>query len=625
MISVAIAKVGWWYSMAHLILALEPNPQIRRQFLGNVSDLLSAETARKVNSVEIGELAIAWSAGPHAPVDYSQEYGEFALLLGYALAGGTQSVSAEFLREQKQQNEWPREAYDGYFAAVRYSPTAGLTIDVDPLGFFPMFVASQSRSVLVGTSGALFEAHPEFQTELDPTGLAGVLLTNGSIGNRTLLRGVQQLAAGHQLRVTSAGKLAEVETSKIGTPDVDESRSYEKSVDFVQAEFKSALTRHRPAHADTTVLLSGGLDSRLVAAHLKGLGFEFTATTLGKSTDFEVRGARQVAAALNVRWMQKDTECPPDELIQRSRHVARWEHLTSGFSGIQTINPSFGDMAPLFWSGHFLDDILGGYASRYSLDPQTGQMSFETFFGKLNRWGLAPQTLQKLMRPAFSNSQSVVDGLVEELRAEWDRFGGTNAQKSFRLKLATRCRYHLAGAVNRMTNVSWPIAPYLDQRLLRSLLQVSPEAFRGRRLETDLLRMQSSHLLRLPLDTNSFRFENLATVQISSALDPRKLWRSLKKSARSWYWSRYRQLEPRRYQRIFNPDQPDWKTIRAAAEPNRQFLLDWMDRDVLAEIVPAPETNLSLTDPFAGGGAIRSLCGLMLCEAGMRSRTRSAA
>lgn len=611
--------------MAHLVLTLEPNPQIRRQFLGNAREMLSAETALNVNSVELGELAIVWGAGSHAPVDFSEKQNEFALLLGYALAGGTQSVSAESLLQQKQQNEWTREAFDGYFAAVRFSPQAGLTIDVDPLGFFPMFFARQSRSVLIGTSGALFEAHPEFQTELDPTGLAGVLLANGLIGNRTLLRGVTQLSAGHQLRVSSARHLVEEETNRIGTPDVDESRSYEDSVDFVQAEFNSALTRHRPTHAETTVLLSGGLDSRLMAAHLKEQGFEFTTTTLGKSTDFEVRGARQVAAALNVPWMQKDTECPPHELIQRSRHVARWEHLTCGFSGIQTINPSFGDMAPMFWSGHFLDDILGGYASRYSLDPQTGQMSFETFLGKLNRWGLAPQTLQKLMQPAFSNSKAVVDGLVQELRAEWNRFGGTNAQKSFRLKLATRCRYHLSGAIHRMTEVSWPIAPYLDQRLLSSLLQISPEVFRERRLETDLLRLQSSRLLRLPLDTNSFRFENVATMQVSSALDPRKLWRSLRKSARSWYWSRYRQLEPRRYQRVFHPDQPDWKTIRAAAEPNRQLLLEWMDRDVLAEIVPAPETNLPLTDPFAGGAALRSLCGLMLWESGIQSRRRSAA
>ena len=610
--------------MAHLVLTLEPNPQIRRQFLGNAREMLSAETALKVNSVELGDLAIVWGAGSHAPVDFSQKQGEFALLLGYALVGGTQSVSAELLREQKQQNEWPRKAFDGYFAAVRFSPTAGLTIDVDPLGFFPMFVASQSRSVLIGTSGALFEAHPEFQTELDPTGLAGVLLSNGLIGNRTLLRGVKQLSVGHQLRVSPARHLVEVETNSIGTPDVDENRSYEDSVDFVQAEFKSALTRHRPTNADTTVLLSGGLDSRLVAAHLKGLGLEFTATTLGKSTDFEVRGARQVAAALNVQWMQKDTECPPHELVQRSQHVARWEHLTCGFSGIQTINPSFGDMAPMFWSGHFLDDILGGYASRYSFDPRTGEMSFETFFRKLNRWGLAPQNLQRLMQPAFSDSRAVVDGLIEELRAEWDGFGGTNAQKSFRLKLATRCRYHLLGAIHRMTHVSWPIAPYLDQQLLSSLLQVSPEAFQGRKLETDLLRLQSSRLLGLPLDTNSFRFENMATMQISSAFDPRKLWRSLRKSARTWYWSRYRQLEPRRYQRIFHPDQPDWKTIRAAAEPNRHLLRDWMDRDVLAEIVPAPETNMPLTDPFAGGAAIRSLCGLMLWESGARSRMQAA-
>jgi len=611
--------------MAHLILALEPDPQLRRHFLARAKQTLAAETNLQVHSAELGVLAAVWGVSQQTPVSLSCNEDEFSLLLGYALTENHATITAERLLQDKRERSWGGQACNGYFATVRYSQAAGLAVDIDPLGFFPMFFTEPSQPLLIGTSAAMFESHPRFQTVLNPVGLTGVLLANGLINNRSLIKNVRQQAAGHQLRVSPAGQITETETCHISVSPENEGRSYGETLSFVEREFKNVIDRHRPKNCSSTLLLSEGLDSRLMAGYLKDLSVEFTATTLGKPTDFEVRAARRVAKCLDIPLILKDTDCSRDELIDITRHVARWEHLTRGFSGIQSVNASFGEMAPRFWSGHFLDDILGGYASRYSLDPKTGQLSFDTFFRKLNRWGIAPETLQQLMRPAFTDSRAVVNGLVEELRAQWNRYDGTNAQKSFRLKLATRCRYHLAGALYRFAHVSWPVAPYLDQQLLSSLLQVPIDAMLGRKLETDLLKMQSKGLAKVPLDTNSFRFENASTLQATAAFDPRKLWGSARKSARSWYWRHYHRQEPRRYQRVFHPDQPAWKTIREAAETNRHGLLDWMDRDHLARLVPPPQENLPLADPFAGGAALRTLCGLMLWDKERQSQRRAAA
>jgi hypothetical protein len=86
----------------------------------------------------------------------------------------------------------------------------------------------------------------------------------------------------------------------------------------------------------------------------------------------------------------------------------------------------------------------------------------------------------------------------------------------------------------------------------------------------------------------------------------------LRKNIRRWYWQYWRGHEPRRYRRQYDFDGPGWRAIRGAAEPYREQVGAWLNRDALDELLPKPEVSLNLANPFAGGSGRRALLGLML-------------
>jgi hypothetical protein len=279
----------------------------------------------------------------------------------------------------------------------------------------------------------------------------------------------------------------------------------------------------------------------------------------------------------------------------------------------------------MFWSGYCLEAVLGGYAATNAWDPQTQQVTFDTLFHQLKQWGLRPESLTKVLRPVLPDAGAVVADLTQSVRNKWNQFDGSGAQNAFRMLMTMRVRYHLAGAIHRMSFFSWPMFPYFDVPFMNRMLQLPLGVVFNRRLQHQLLQTYFPGLADVPLDTNSFYFESSSNLVPISAGRVRTRLLNARKSLRTWYWLKLRKTEPRRYRRLFDPDQPDWKVIRRAAEPHRDALLDWLDEEELAKIVPAPDVNLNLAEPITAGGALRNLCGLMFWKASAVSQFKRAA
>jgi hypothetical protein len=130
-------------------------------------------------------------------------------------------------------------------------------------------------------------------------------------------------------------------------------------------------------------------------------------------------------------------------------------------------------------------------------------------------------------------------------------------------------------------------------------------------------------LAQVPIDTNSFQFEPLRSVGTEPASPLGRVVTAVRKNMRRWYWRSWRKEEPRRYQRSYDFDGPGWRAVRAAAEPHRDRVGPWLNRDVLDALLPEPHVTLGLRDPFAGGSGRRALLGLMLWSS-PREETSSA-
>lgn len=131
--------------------------------------------------------------------------------------------------------------------------------------------------------------------------------------------------------------------------------------------------------------------------------------------------------------------------------------------------------------------------------------------------------------------------------------------------------------------------------------------FTNRRIEKAMLLRRRPDLADVPLDTNSFRFESLRPDRRGPGGAALKSFaRQLRRAVQPLMPG----SDPRRYERVFNVDQPRWRNVRRAAEPLRPRLEALLEKTVLAEVFPPPERRLRSRTPLRDGSPIRLLAGL---------------
>jgi len=377
---------------------------------------------------------------------------------------------------------------------------------------------------------------------------------------------------------------------------------------------KTAVNRQRP----TGVLLSGGLDSRLIAGYAHRDGVLSSAFTFGVMSDHDARLARIVAASLSL-----DThlfEVPQGDFADCARLAARWEHSQNGFSSLyhwKLIEPlaRFGSLVA---NGLVMDAVVGGSHIRWAYDPGRRSMSFDAFWRHLNRHGLPPVKVRDMARSA--EVRDAVDQVHREAEEVFDSLGETVAHRAYAFDLRYRQRFHVARGAWVTSLGSWPIMPILDRDLLAVAGGIPAASLGDRRCESAILMRVFPRLAEIPLDRNGQRAEALLPRfrhQIAGHLRA-KVIQYGGRAIQSALSSR----EPRRYVRVYDVNNDAWCAIRRDAEPFRELLHDWFDADRLASYWPAPHVMVPAVDKIVDTAATKTLIGLALCVSGGSARPR---
>lgn len=160
---------------------------------------------------------------------------------------------------------------------------------------------------------------------------------------------------------------------------------------------------------DHVVPLSGGLDSRLILAHLveAGLGGRALAVTYGVPGTYDFEFARDVAAASGVRHEVIDLNrlvlCRKDLVDTHRSGAAGTELITAWYNRCARIE--FGGRNVRFWSGFLGDPVAGShFASHY---PSMSFAEAVNAFMRANRWarkrnlfGLNPAAIARRWLPS---------------------------------------------------------------------------------------------------------------------------------------------------------------------------------------------------------------------------------
>lgn len=595
--------------MAHLALVVDEDHDRRERCMANVRRLFSGFPGTAVNEARHGAFACIWVVGPKAPVSVYRDTDGFALLIGYALdEDGRHMAAADIHAGWLASADAPR-LYDGYHVAVAWHEHRGLAAGVDPLGVFPFQHAvvgsGEYKPLVAATAPEALRCHPLFASRLDRRGLAGILLVHGPLLNRPLLADTRRMQQGHLLRRSPTGHVSEQEVYRgVATPPpADETPA--ESQRRISDLYLATLHRHRPPEDDASILLSGGLDSRLVAACLAAEGIPARALILGRPDDFEVVAGTAVARRLGMPLQTVSTEASDDAFPSRAGEAARFNHLTAAPGGDDFAEGLAVSASPgrYLWSGVAFDWIFEPLSYADGRDPKTGRWALEGLLAHMNRWGVPRAGLPALLG---GDGPALCNDMIQEVRAACLRGPSQPVLEASRIRWDQRIRNHVGMAVHRTTFHSWPLMPATDRRLCEAIIGLPVERYVGRALETATLREIRPDLHEVPLDTNSFKFEPMHGSQSLAA----KLLQSGRSRLRRFYWRRLRGRDPRRYERLFNVDHPRWRAIRRHAEPLRALLHEHLDPNAVANLLPRPDVCTQFANPVNQGGAIRLLVGL---------------
>jgi asparagine synthase (glutamine-hydrolysing) len=589
------------------VVAIDASRERRARLADAAKRELESDSAGMVSLFERDDIVVVSSSRPTEPFRRGDSAGAAWFVWGRALqrqqsaASAVPNLSALWSTLPEQMPA----ALEGIHAALLVRPDGSWTIGADILGTMPVYYACGTDYVLVGSTPDLFRAHPDFRPELDSKGLAGLLLTNGLVSGRTLLRGVSRLGAGNLLHAVHGRTPKQLVQYRPAVSDRFFGSSYGENFRRMEEALDRCFARHLPSDGSYGLILSGGLDSRLVAGIARERRLQMQAHSFGSPRDIEVRCAAAVARALKLP--HKIVPVRMERFVEYAEAEAKWRHLANGFSGLMLHEPVPDPQSmQAMLSGYAMEAMVGG-DSMSDAGDDPARMSFGQLFRKINRWGLPVDTVKRLLAKNYRTD--VVDDVVSELEQQYHDSTTRDFQRAWLSDQLHRCRYHTSVVLGLNGHWPWPVVAYMDSELLDLTAGMPYEHVRDRRMQLDLLKRRFPALARLPLDRNSFDTRPVVS-RYGRAINY-----ALNKPRELYYRATQRLVERRFYYRTLAFDSPGWNAVRSAAEPYRGNAQRVFDGPALAQALPRPGDTLRVANGITDTAAMKLMAGFLLWSA----------
>ncbi len=279
---------------------------------------------------------------------------------------------------------------DGGWALVAQWPNGHVLASTDRVRTIPLFYANTSDMFVVGvTIDQVCHACDRYAIENEAA--LEFLLVGYVTGNQTLYRGVKKIQAGQMIEFDPHKDRRSVRENRYYQfyPTHASTASEAQLEEELEHILTSTFTAFRTScGADRVVVpLSGGFDSRLVAAMLKKVGFEnVLCFTYGKPDDQEVLISKKVAQALEFDW--RFFEYSGDLWNKWHNSETFWDYCrycakgtskpaVQDFPVVMTL-ASEGLCGPntLFYPGHSADTISGSHIPADYQQIESGERPF---------------------------------------------------------------------------------------------------------------------------------------------------------------------------------------------------------------------------------------------------------
>ena len=381
--------------------------------------------------------------------------------------------------------------HDGRFGCAVWSAEASSAwVVTDWAGWYPLFWARCGDATVFSSHWRVLCMLLDRMPQIDPLGAAGLLALGYSLDERTLLQGVSVLRPGESLAL----HLGRVEAGRWRLPfSMD---GFDATPQQLHRRFKDALldsVRGRiDGFADSLLPLSGGMDSRLIAACLRELKAPVTTCTHDWRNRADWVIARKVARRLGCRHV--GVRVRAEDLAER---IDRAEAL--GCADTVLVDTFYAKLprstgSTVLLSGNVGDAMEG--VGLPNIDAPADALH-DAFYHHRRRLVWSDEEIAEIgrrlgldLRPddVYAQSRDVLARGEAELPFQrWIWWNYMGPQRRFITYHNRTCDLHMP-----------PAAPYVDRRVFAELLSWPREMLAGRRGVYETLRDEFPDLARIP-------------------------------------------------------------------------------------------------------------------------------
>jgi asparagine synthase (glutamine-hydrolysing) len=261
------------------------------------------------------------------------------------------------------------ERLRGMFAFAVYDQSRKvLFMARDRAGEKPLYWAQHRGGLVFASELKALMADPEFPRRLSPEGLAYYLSFGYVPGDKCILDGVHKLMPAHCLSWSLAGGAPNVRRYwNIPPARPDETSSGDELVDELQQVLTAAVGEQLVADVPLAVLLSGGVDSSLIAAIAARASHHrvrtFTVTLPNHPRLDESRYARSVAEYLGTEHVELPLDQSSADLIRTL--AVQYDEPIADSSMIPTylLAKTVSQHCKVVLGGDGGDELFGGYVA----------------------------------------------------------------------------------------------------------------------------------------------------------------------------------------------------------------------------------------------------------------------
>lgn len=363
----------------------------------------------------------------------------------------------------------------------------------DWVGSIPVFYARLDQGWIASTFEPVVVAAAGFSSsDISLPALLGVLVDGQFLNDSTLFDGMKTVPADCR----AVWRDDAFEWSRRWTVVPSSSRWETGWDDLVDEMHRLAVEAVRDSLLQSprwAVPLSGGLDSRLIAAIGCGLGAEFSAFTWGAPGTTDVACGRHVATRLRLPWHRVDagkeylrTEAGHwIDMFGSSMHLHGMFQLAC-YKRLRAERPD-----PIV-SGYF-GDLLSGYALAVLMGANFPEESCQLVSDAYHHWSFA-EAVELLRPPAREALAALRLEIAETLRG----LPGARYQQAILLNAWNRQRRFTGYSAWIADHERGVATPFLSREYARFCLSLPRAALDGRRLLADVLRRFYPALAAVP-------------------------------------------------------------------------------------------------------------------------------